>query len=164
MVVTVLSLGANLGDRLTALRRAVNLLRSEAFVGEIQISPIYETEPVGFREQPPFFNIVVAGSTLLTPQELLGVCKDIEQRLGRRERLRWREREIDIDVLLYGDIILTNGELELPHPCMLERGFVLVPAAEIVPDFLHPVANKTLRELALLCPDKSEVRRIYDVL
>lgn len=163
MTATVLSLGANLGDRLVVLRRAAIMLRSMAFTSEMQASSVYETEPVGFREQPPFFNIAIAGKTLLASQELLDVCKNIEQKLGRHERPRWREREIDIDILLYGDIVIARGELELPHPCMLERRFALVPAAEIAPDFIHPVANKTLSELAALCPDKSEVRPICNL-
>lgn len=156
----VLSLGANLGDRRTTLQHAVNVLRIEAFGGEIHCSSVYETEPVGYREQPAFYNIACAGETFLTPSELFAVCRSIERRLGRRERPRWHEREIDIDILLYDNIIFADELLQIPHPRMLERAFVLIPAAEIVPEMQHPVTGTTLRELASNCGDKAEVKLI----
>lgn len=163
MIAVVLSLGTNLGDRLATLRQAAVLLQNEAFIGKMLESSVYETEPVGFSEQPPFLNIAIVGKILLAPEKLLDLCKDIERRLGRHKRPRWHEREIDVDILLYGDIVIANNELELPHARMLERRFALEPAAEIAPDFIHPVANKTLSELAALCPDKSKVRPICNL-
>lgn len=155
----LLSLGANLGDRQATLERAATLLRDEALGGEIRCSAVYETDPVGYREQPPFLNIAAAGETCLPPEELHAVCRGIERRLGRRERPRWHEREIDIDILLYGGAVLANETLEIPHPRMTERRFVLEPAAEIAPEMPHPLAGKTLRELAAECADTSQVRR-----
>lgn len=158
----LLSLGANLGNRFATLQNAVRLLSAEVFSGNVRCSSVYETEPVGYREQPAFYNIAAAGETALTPAELFAVCRSIERRLGRRERPRWHEREIDIDILLYGDRIIADTTLEIPHPRMTERAFVLIPAAEIALEMRHPSMGVTIKELAEDCRDKAEVKKVAD--
>lgn len=140
-----LALGANLGDRrgnlIAALQRLQKILQIES------ISSIYETEPVGYTEQPQFFNLVCQGKTRLDPESLLIYAKKIESELGRQASFRNAPRPIDIDILFYDDLILQEAHLTIPHPRMHERAFVLVPLAEIVPTRIDPVNGKTVAEL-----------------
>jgi 2-amino-4-hydroxy-6-hydroxymethyldihydropteridine diphosphokinase len=140
-----LSLGSNLGDRAGNLNNAIDRLR--AFGEVVAVSSFYETEPVEFTEQPWFLNCAVALNTEKTPQELLAGILDIEQQLGRRRVQEKGPRIIDIDILLFGDSIVEDPGLTIPHPAMQERRFVLEPLAEIAPDVLHPVLKRTMREL-----------------
>jgi 2-amino-4-hydroxy-6-hydroxymethyldihydropteridine diphosphokinase len=121
-------LGANLGDRETAIRRAADL------IGAIRLSTIVETEPWGYANQPPFLNAVAEVDTPLTARELLTHLLDVERRLGR-ERVgpRWGPRRIDLDLLLFGDEVVDEPGLQVPHPRMAERTFVLEPLAELAP-------------------------------
>lgn len=139
------ALGSNLGDRRAYLARAAERLAS--YVNELQASPVYETEPWGYEDQPAFLNQVVAGETELEPLQLLARMKQIETELGREERFRYGPREIDLDLLLYGKRVLRTPQLELPHPRLHERAFVLVPLADLAPDLEHPVIGKTIVEL-----------------
>ncbi len=129
-----LGLGSNLGDRLANLGRAVELLAAEAGVRVVRSSRVYETEPVGGPEQPPYLNAVIEVETDLGPRELLAACQRVEAALGRVRAERWGPRTIDVDVLTYGDARISEPGLEVPHPRMHERGFVLVPLAELDPD------------------------------
>ncbi len=158
--IVLLGLGANLGDREQALRRAIALLTERKAIYAPTLSSVYETEPVGYTDQPPFLNMVVAAGTLLLPEKLLAVCREVERALGRTERAKWHEREIDIDILLYHNRIFTKEHFSVPHPRMHERRFVLVPAAEIVPDLVHPVFRKTMAELIEQCSDSSGVQKV----
>jgi 2-amino-4-hydroxy-6-hydroxymethyldihydropteridine diphosphokinase len=137
-----IGLGSNVGDRVGNIKKAIRLL-SEV-VTLVQSASWYETEPVGV-EGPWFINTVVEVKTDLTPQELLRVCKDIEFSLGRKGDKN--KREIDLDILLWGDLILSEKELEIPHPRLCERGFVLVPLAEIAPEVIHPRLKVTVQKL-----------------
>jgi 2-amino-4-hydroxy-6-hydroxymethyldihydropteridine diphosphokinase len=121
-------LGANLGDREAAIRRAADL------IGATRLSTIIETEPWGYANQPPFLNAVAEVDTPLTARELLTHLLDVERRLGR-ERVgpRWGPRRIDLDLLLFGDEVIDEPGLEVPHPRMAERAFVLEPLAELAP-------------------------------
>ena len=141
-----LGLGSNLGDRKEYLSMANNQLRSEA-LREFRASSIYESEPLLKMPQPKYFNMVVCGLTVLSPQELLKKCQQIEINLGRIRRKRWGCREIDIDILSYGSIIIDNDDLAITHPEIQNRSFVLMPMLELSPEWLHPETGITIKEL-----------------
>ncbi len=147
MSTAFLGLGSNLGDRLAHLALALRELRIHPAISLVQGSSVYESKPVGLTEQPDFLNLVVRIETTLPPLELLAVCLRIETALGRERRERWGPRTLDIDLLAYDDVVLGEERLTLPHPRMHERGFVLVPLAEIAPDF--QVGGTNASELAL---------------
>ncbi len=144
-VTVYLGLGSNLGDRKTNLLRGIKYLRRG--IGITQISRTYETEPVGYTEQPPFLNNACKGETALSPRELLSLAKEAETALGRVPTFRNGPRSLDVDILFYGDAVISEPGLEVPHPRLSERGFVLVPLADIAPDFRHPVSGATVREM-----------------
>ena len=153
-----LSLGSNVGDRASNLNTAIVHLRS---VGEVvAVSSFYETEPVEFTAQPWFLNCAVTLDTEKTPKQLLAGILDIEQRVGRHRAQKKGPRIIDIDILLFGDSIVKNPGLTIPHPAMHERRFVLEPLAEIAPDVRHPVLKRTIQELRDALPPGQAVRRV----
>ena len=154
----LLSIGANLGNRMETIEKAINLLSEHPEVKIIKISSIYETEPVGYKDQPWFLNAVVAAETTLEMNRLIQLCKTFEYYLGRKVRKRWTEREIDIDLLIYGEQVKSSEMLEVPHPRMQERKFVLVPAAEIAAEYVHPIFKLTITELLAECQDNSVVK------
>ena len=154
MTTLLLSLGSNLGDRLNHLRSAIELLRASR-MRILRCSAVYETEPVDLEEQPDFLNMALAARTPLGPQAVLAACREVEQRLGRRRPEE--ARTIDIDLLYYGTVELSTEILELPHPRLYERRFVLVPLQEIASDFLDPVRDQTIESLLKRCPDQSRV-------
>jgi len=140
-----LSLGSNIGDRARNLNAALDRLRALGDV--IAVSSFYETEPVEFTSQRWFLNCAVTLDTHESPKQLLAGILDIEQQLGRRRARKKGPRTIDIDILLFGNSIVEEQGLTIPHPAMQERRFVLQPLAEIAPDALHPVFKRTIREL-----------------
>lgn len=148
MAAVYIGLGANLGDRETNIRRALTLIR-ETGAGEVKkVSKLIETEPVGGPAgQGPYLNGAALVETKLSPHELLHSLKEIERNVGRVERERWAAREVDIDILFYNDEVIRTPLLEVPHPRLAERRFVLEPLAEIAPDKVHPTAGRTVREL-----------------
>ncbi|HET8654199.1 MAG TPA: 2-amino-4-hydroxy-6-hydroxymethyldihydropteridine diphosphokinase [Longimicrobiaceae bacterium] len=141
----LLGLGANLGDPIAQLCEGMARLRDS--VEMTAVSAVYRTEPVGYAEQPEFFNLVCAGRTLLSPEDLLAEARRIESALGRERPFRGAPRTLDVDLLAYGDLVLETGELVLPHPRLHERAFVLVPLDEIAPRWRHPVLRRTASEL-----------------
>lgn len=145
-----LAFGSNLGNRQENLSTA--LQRLHEIVDIHKISSVYETEPVGYLDQPRFLNMVCYGQTAASPAELLRNTKTIEEALGRERSFRNAPRPIDIDILLYDDLCLETEDLTLPHPRMSERAFVLVPLAEIAPTVVDPVSGKTVQELLLSVP------------
>jgi 2-amino-4-hydroxy-6-hydroxymethyldihydropteridine diphosphokinase len=153
-----LSLGSNVGDRAANLNAAIDCLR--AFGEVAAVSSFYETEPVEFTAQPWFLNCAITLNTDKTPKHLLAGILDIEQQLGRRRAQNKGPRIIDIDILLFGNAIVEDSGLTIPHPAMHERRFVLEPLAEIAPDILHPVFKQTIRELRDALPSGQAVRKM----
>ena len=139
-----LSLGANVGERLLTLQQAVNALNGVDKVRVVKTSGVYETEPWGLTNQPRFLNMAVEIETALAPLELLYAVKAIEKCLGRLTTVRWGPRVIDIDVILWGDLVMHTQELTVPHEHFRERRFVLAPLAEIAPDVVDPVTGNTV--------------------
>lgn len=155
-----LSLGANLGDRETNLRRAIEAL---AKLGEVAaVSSFYETEPVEVVEQPWFLNCAVALDSDRTPPELLHALLALEKAMGRQRTQEKGPRNIDIDILLADDAIVDTPELTLPHPAMQDRRFVLAPLAEIDAQVVHPRLGKKVSELLENLPPGPAVRRFRE--
>ena len=146
--IAYLGLGTNLKDRKANLGKVLDLLSAESGVRLLRCSRIYETEPWGVADQPAFLNSVVEVATSLAPERLLDVCKDVENRMGRRPGIRWGPRLIDVDILLYGNLVVQLPHLEIPHPRLHLRAFALVPLAELAATSVHPVLGKTVEELA----------------
>ena len=145
MSLMYLSLGSNLNDRYANLQRAIAGLQKHFTI--TAISPVYLTEPWGDTDQPAFLNICVAAATSVAPHEALRLIKAIEADMGREPTRRWGPRLIDIDILFYDKLVLSDQELTIPHPRIGERAFVLAPLADIIPDFRHPQTNETIEEM-----------------
>jgi 2-amino-4-hydroxy-6-hydroxymethyldihydropteridine diphosphokinase len=153
-----LSLGSNLDDRLRFLKEAIGKIGESDQISLKQISSVYESEPVGYENQPWFLNVAVEVRTSLDPFPLLELLLTIEERMGRKREKRWNPRNIDVDILLYDALILDSDQLTLPHPRMHQRRFVLIPLTQIAPRLLHPLLGKNTEELLKDCRDKSKVR------
>jgi 2-amino-4-hydroxy-6-hydroxymethyldihydropteridine diphosphokinase len=158
MATIYLGLGSNLGDRAAHIKKALQWLESQ--VELTAVSPIYETEPLGIKEQPWFLNAVCAGQTALTPQALLEFVKGIEKRMGRTQTIRFGPRPIDIDILFYDDLVLETPTLQLPHPRLTRRAFVLVPLTQIAPRLVHPLSGRTIQEILAHAGELEEVRLV----
>lgn len=143
--IAYLSLGSNVGDRVANLNSAISRLQTLGKV--LQVSSLYETEPVEFTAQPWFLNCAVELDTEKTPQELMDALLEIEQQMGRKRTQKKGPRNIDMDILLFGTSTVTTKGLTIPHPAMHERRFVLEPLAEIAAEMRHPALQRTIREL-----------------
>jgi 2-amino-4-hydroxy-6-hydroxymethyldihydropteridine diphosphokinase len=153
-----LSLGSNLGDRLQYLKEAIQRIEAPDRISIKKISPMYETAPVGYKNRPQFLNLVLKVNTSLKPLPLLECLLTIEEKMGRKRSGKWGPRNIDVDILLYDDLIVNSDQLTIPHPRMHERRFVLVPLAQIAPKLLHPLLKKNVSKLLESCEDNSKVR------
>ncbi|MDR2118955.1 MAG: 2-amino-4-hydroxy-6-hydroxymethyldihydropteridine diphosphokinase [Tannerellaceae bacterium] len=151
MATAYLGAGANLGEKQKHISTALELLAERA--GTIlALSSLYESKPWGFESENDFLNVALAVETCASPLELLHITQQIEHDMGRREKSHgaYQDRIIDIDILLYENLILHTPQLTLPHPLMHKRSFVILPLAEIAPELVHPVLKQTVRELSLL--------------
>ncbi len=158
-----LSIGANLGDRLATCLMALDMLQATDGLEVISRSSAYETDPVGFLEQPSFVNMAAGVVTSLEPMQLLVTLKEIEKKAGRRPGLRWGPRVLDLDIVLYDDLVLHEPTLSIPHKRMHERAFVLVPLSEIAPEIMHPGLKKSVKVLLSdLGEEPGGVRKLDD--
>ena len=152
-----LGLGSNLGDRGDHLQGALVDLEKWG-LKIMRASSVYESEPIGYIDQPWFYNMAVRAETDFSPEELLKIIHMIELSFGRRREIPFGPRPIDVDILFYGHQIIDFSDLKIPHPRLQERKFVLMPMAEIAGDFIHPLLKKNMIELLKQTPDKSLVR------
>jgi len=152
-----LGLGSNIGDRWTELVRAVERLSSAVHIEAL--SSVYDSAPLHVTDQPRFLNMVVSGSTLLLPEQLLQFAKDVEQAAGRVIVQRFGPRTLDVDILLFDDLISHKPELILPHPRLAERAFVLQPLAEIAPELVDPLSGAHIKEM-LRVLEPADIRQI----
>jgi 2-amino-4-hydroxy-6-hydroxymethyldihydropteridine diphosphokinase len=160
IVTAYLGLGSNVGDREEYIEQAVFLMEKNPKIEVTKRSSNYETEAEGAANQPPFINAVVEIKTKLSPHDLLDVCQEIEATLGREREIEWGPRTIDIDILLYDDEVISDDRLQIPHPLMHERLFVLMPLKELVPQLVHPILEKNIE--ALFDERKTEGGEKYD--
>jgi 2-amino-4-hydroxy-6-hydroxymethyldihydropteridine diphosphokinase len=143
--IVFIALGSNLGDRSKNLKSAIDAMKPA--VQPIICSPVYETPPWGYLDQPKFLNQVVWAETDLSPVQLLDHLKGIEKQLGRVETLRNGPRTVDLDILFYDDLVFDSPGLKIPHPRLVGRAFVLLPLAQIAPDLRHPQEGRTIQEM-----------------
>ena len=157
MVEGYVALGSNIGDREANIKKALAFLTEKMKI--VNTSSLYETKPMYLEEQGWFLNCVAKVESDITLRELLGFLKSVEKKLGRKTVARNGPRIIDLDILFYGNQIVNENDLQIPHPKIAERAFVLVPLAEIAPNFIHPIYKKTIAELlSELVYDKTEIR------
>lgn len=156
--IAVLGFGSNCGNRKSNLRKALRICSLSRPLDLLKVSSMYETEPWGIKEQKKFLNCAAVFLCRAKPLDLLKFLKDTEKKLGRKQRGLWKPREIDIDILFYNNRILNKNELNIPHPMLHVRNFVLSPLVEIIPGFIHPALNKTIKELYIAGKDSSKVK------
>jgi len=145
MQIIYLAIGSNIGDRTANLRGAIDAIKPEVIA--TKCSPVYETPPCGFHDQPQFLNQVIEAETDLSPAELLDHLKRTEKSLGREKTFKNGPRIIDLDIIFYDDEVVDSPPLIIPHPHMAERAFVLIPLADIAPQFQHPILKESVSEL-----------------
>lgn len=155
-----LGIGSNVGDREANLAKVLRELEKKASARIVRSSGIYETDPYGLKDQPRFLNCVVQIRTGLKPRGLLNRITNIELDMGRARIEKWGPRIIDVDILFFGDLIVNEPGLTIPHSDCLNRGFVMIPMAEIAPVYVPPGTSATIAELADRCPDGGRVERL----
>ena len=163
MHIAYIGLGSNMGDKIANLNKAIEELGKVPGNKVLAVSSFYKTEPVGGVEQDWFVNAAAEIETSLTPRELLNKLLYIEKNLGRVRDARWGPRVIDLDILLYDDLVMDEEGLSIPHPYLHKRGFVLVPLAEIAPKVIHPRLRKSVSELMHGIHDNKNIEKIGGV-
>lgn len=156
MTEVFIALGSNLGDRSANLAAAIEALSADVEI--LDRSPIYETDPQYVTDQPSFLNMAVRGVTALDPPGLLARLKAVEAALGRVSGRRFGPRLIDLDIIFYGNEIFEKADLQIPHPRMTERGFVLAPLADIAPQKIHPVVGRTVGDMLAALPGRDGLK------
>lgn len=146
MAIIYIGIGSNMGDRQAHCKDAIEKLKDKGIVIK-KASSMYETKPWGLEEQSDFINMTVEAETGLSPEKLLKTLKEVEKEIGRKKTVRWGPRIIDLDILFYDDIVINIEHLQIPHPLLHKRDFVLFPLSEIAPDKVHPVLKKNIRQL-----------------
>jgi len=152
-----LSLGSNIGQKVDYLNNAVDIISKNEFIHNVKVSAVYQTDPVGYLDQDVFMNIAIEFLTTLEPYQLLEVCQNVEKHLNRERLIRWGPRTIDVDIILYDELVMTDEELTIPHPRMHERAFVLVPICELDSELV--IQNQKI-QILLEALDTSGVRKI----
>lgn len=147
MSIVYLGLGSNIGERKKNIKKAIQLLKEIEGIKVTKSSSLYETEPEGYKKQNKFINGTLEIETALSSHNLLKILQNIEKKLGRTEEIKWGPRIIDLDILLYDNLKIKDEFLQIPHPQMNERIFVLLPLAEIAGEVIHPVVNKSIKQL-----------------
>ena len=159
-----IGIGSNLGDSQTHCEAAINTLDNIPEIVVTQKSSLYKTEPLGTKAQDWFINAVVEIKTNMNPERLLNVLLKVEENMGRVRQEKWGSRIIDLDLLFYENLIFKKPELEIPHPEIPNRSFVLVPMFEICPNFLHPTLKLTITELLNSIPKKTAIQRLANLI
>lgn len=156
-----LALGSNLGDRFEFFRKVISKINKDKSCRVLKCSSIYETTPYGEVDQPNFINAVIEIETDYNPHELLKYVKNMEKEIGRTPKVKkWGQREIDVDIIFYNDVIYTGDKMIIPHPECLKRDFVMAPLLEIAPNFVYPGLKKEIREFGLSALEKHIIRKI----
>jgi 2-amino-4-hydroxy-6-hydroxymethyldihydropteridine diphosphokinase len=142
-----IGIGSNIEDRIQNIRTAIDRMKKSKGLKILRVSSFYKTEPMGYEEQDWFINAVAEGQTSLLPLHLLDLLQSIEEKMGRDTPFRWGPRNIDLDILFFGNQIIEEPDLTVPHPLLEQRRFVLEPLAELSPEGIHPLQHKTFQEL-----------------
>jgi 2-amino-4-hydroxy-6-hydroxymethyldihydropteridine diphosphokinase len=156
----VLGFGSNKGNRLNNIKNAVRFLSLNKDLNILTVSKIYETEPWGYKKQKCFLNCAAVFLSRLKPSELLALLKNYEVNAGRSQNTKWQAREIDIDILFYGNRIIQSRKLNIPHPFIDKRNFVLKPLVELIPGDIHPLLNKSIKHLYAVSKDICKVKEV----
>lgn len=151
-----IGIGSNIGDKIENCIMAIDMIDKINGCSVIKRSSFYRTEPVGFKDQNWFVNCVIMIDTVFSPFVLLQKLQEIEDIMGRERRIKWGPRIIDLDILIFDGLIIRDKILTIPHPLMHKRRFVLVPMNQLAPDLVHPIFNKTIRELLSNIPDNEQ--------
>ena len=160
----LVSIGSNIGDRLGFLQKAVEELAKVPGITLRSVSSVYETEPVGKKDQPAYLNAALELASTIPAAQVFAALKEIERKVGRTPSERWGPREIDLDLIYVGATVAQEGRIVLPHREAAHRRFVLTPLAEIAPEFVDPVRKVTLKDLLLSCADSNSVVRISSTI
>jgi len=162
--ISYIALGSNKGDRFEHLTRAIQEIIQDKNNNIENVSSIYETLPYGYKNQGNFYNAVIKIKTSYELIELLDLLKSIENKIGRKESVKWGPREIDIDILFFNDLIFSNNRITVPHKEAAKRDFVLIPLSEIAPDIIHPALNQKICDICIVESEKTVIGKIQQKL
>lgn len=159
----VLGFGSNIGNRFLNIKSALKILSLNKDLNLLAVSKIYETEPWGYKKQNYFLNCAAVFLCRLEALKLLELLKSYEINAGRKDNTKWRAREIDIDILFYGNRIINNSKITVPHPYIKQRNFVLIPLVELIPRFIYPGLNKSIKNIYTGSKDNCKVKEVISI-